>query len=481
MNNNIFPPSFLKKKAIVFSFLLALPVFLLGQFQADGPLLHAEQTLASRVFTKESVLTPTTYPESGFLLCDGVETPEYFRFFYFSTAVQEFNSHFVTLQKDTVTNTPGTLMNISMFNGLKTIKVNFSGEGTPTLYAKANGSLYEDFQNSSSYFSLTSGLTVDLNPLFDDLGYLTIINDSSIPVHIDSIEINYLCTHEIDQYFYSDESNNLGYARSAYSYLMQEHDQFLLMSNPTETTNNYSQGEYAGHPNKWYRWNGLALKNYQLDGEILNWGATPCGALVDDNIVIQMTAFIDPEIFYDPYAFFHIGPWVEVGDSTHTSLGWIQSYIGNDNYDPIGGINTERTDTYRGRFFTNFDWDPDYYGVGSGDWAFQNPDTTFVVGDPTTSLRDAYESNSLPFFNINFIIQGNSYQLIINNHLVFSSDNYFYETYTNQQYTIQQIHLQAVNYGSEADPEAIPPTELGDPLSAYFYGFTNPQISTPER
>lgn len=475
MTYNVSRSSLGPKKIIIFSLLLALPIVLLNQIKTDEHLLRAEEVLSSRTFTKETVSTPTTYSESGFLLCDGVAPSEYFRFFYFSTATQNLNDHLVTLQGDALTSTPGTLMNMSMFNGLKAITVIFSGGEGSVLHAKADSALFENYYGGS-FATLTSGVELDLNPLSEDLGYLTIVNDSDIPIHIDSIEITYRCSNEVDQYFYADENNELGYARSAHSYLMQEHDQFLLMTNPTETTNNYSQGEYAGYPNKWYRWNGLALKNYRLDDEVLNWGATPFGAMVDDHIVIQTTAMIDPAIFYDSEACFHLAPWIEVGDATHTSLGWIQSYIGSDNYDPIGGINTDRTDTYRGRFFTNYDWDPNYYSEGNGEWAFQDPDTTFVVDDPSTSLRDAYEEINLPFFNIRFVIEGNSYKLFINDFMIFSNDNYFFETYTNQQYTIQQIHLQAVNYGHQGDSEAIPPIELGDPLDPYFYGYTNPQI-----
>ncbi len=466
------------KKMIISLLLFALPIVFLSQIKDDAHPLRADPVLASRTFTKESVATPTVYPESGFLLCDGVLPSEQFRFFYFSAAAQSLSTHLVTLQKDSVSGTPGTLMNMSVFNGLSTITVTFSGDGTPELFAKADRGLYEHFE-TGSYEALTSGVEIDLNPSLQDFGYVTIINDSETPVHIDSIKISYACTNNVDQYFYADENNHLSYARSAYGQLLQEPDQFMLMTNPTATTNNYAQGDYAGHPNKWYRWNGLALQNYRLDGDQLNWGATPFGEMVDDHIVVQMTAMIDPAIFYNDDAYFHLAPWIEIGDETHTSLGWIQSYMGNDNYDPIGGINIERTDTYRGRFFTNFDWNPNYFSEGSGAWAFQNPETTFVVGDPTTSLKDAYASNHLPFFNISFVIEGNSYKLIINDFMIYNSDAYFYETYTDQQYTIQQIHLQAVNYGHQGDPEADPAIALGQPLDPYFYGFTNPQIFTP--
>jgi hypothetical protein len=210
------------------------------------------------------------------------------------------------------------------------------------------------------------------------------------------------------------------------------------------------------------------LQNYRDDSGTPNWDATPFGTLVHDEIIIQTTAFIDPATFYDPNALFHLAPWVHVGDESHQQVGWIQSYMGSDNYDPLGGVNTERTDTYRGRFFTNYAEHATY------GWGFQDPDTTTIVGDPLTTLREAYEAYNLPFFNIVFHINGNSYSLTINGYEVYDEANYFFEAEEynlDQEYSILQIHLQAVNYGDD-DP-------LGAPLSPYYYGFTNPLVTAP--
>jgi len=72
MTYNVSRSSLGPKKIIIFSLLLALPIVLLSQIKTDEHLLRAEEVLSSRTFTKETVSTPTTYSESGFLLCDGV-------------------------------------------------------------------------------------------------------------------------------------------------------------------------------------------------------------------------------------------------------------------------------------------------------------------------------------------------------------------------------------------------------------------------
>ncbi len=462
MNPNVIKTSLGVKKTIIFSLLFALPIIILGQYQSDNHRLRAETFEATRTFTKESVTTPIVYDNSGYLLCDGATNTEQFRFFYYSAAGQDFDDYLVILKADYENMTLGTLMNMSVFNGLTTIRVTFSGGD---LYAQAKPSLFENYDDVLYSTSLISGVAVDLNPDLADYGYVTIVTDSADPVTIESIEICYVCDHEVDSKFYYDDNNESLYARSVYSWVHQEHDMVMLATNPTTTTNNYSQGEYAGHPNKWYRWNGLAMQNYRDDLGIPNWNATPFGALVHDEIIIQMTAFIDSAIFYDEDALFNIGPWINVGDESHNEVGWIQSYMGSDNYDPLGGVNTERTDTYRGRFFTNYAEHTTYT------WGFQDPDATTVVGDAETTLREAFEAYNLPFFNIVFHIQGNAYTLFINGFEVYHEPNYFYEVYTDQQYSIKQIHFQAVNYGDD--------NPLGNPLSPYYYGFTNPTVVAP--
>ncbi len=462
MLENVIKSSFSTKKTIVFSLLFSLPIVMLAHIQTDDRRLRADMFEATRTFTKESVATPTAYDNSGYLLCDGLGVSEHFRFFYYSAAVQDLDNHLVVLQADTDDLILGTLMNMSVFNGVTTIKVTFSGGD---LYALATATLFQEYNNALYSNPLTSGISCDLNPMMQDFGYVTLVTDSLTPVVIDSIEVCYICDHEIDRAFYYDENNEPLYARSIPGWAHQESDMLMLATNPTATTNNYSIGDYAGHPNKWYRWNGLALQNYRDDDGIKNWAATRFGALINDEITIQMTAFVDPGIFYDENESFNIAPWIHIGDESHEDVDWIQSYMGSDNYDPIGGVNVERTDTYRGRFFTNHAEHETYT------WGFQDPDETTVVGNSEVTLREAYEANNLPFFNIVFQIDGNSYSLFINGFEVYNEPNYFFDTYVDQQYSILQIHLQAVNYGTN-DP-------LGQPLAPYYYGFTNPIVTAP--
>lgn len=153
---------------------------------------------------------------------------------------------------------------------------------------------------------------------------------------------------------------------------------------------------------------------------------------------------------------------------------WMQSYIGNDNFDPIGGVNLlGRTDTYTGRFFTNF-----ASSDGGVSWGFQDPDETTVVGDATTTLREAYEAINLPFFNVRFVVNLNSYSVYINNFKVYEENEAFYlkANYTDQTYCLETFELQAVNYGDGIDTDGEDPDTIATPLPSYFVAYTNPIV-----
>ena len=223
-------------------------------------------------------------------------------------------------------------------------------------------------------------------------------------------------------------------------------------------------------------------RNYALVGESHDYSATPQGEFVDNVFEIVVSVMVDPTVFYNPSAWYCVAPWVALATSEHGVLPdvgnyvWMQSYIGNDNLDPIGGLNLlGRTDTYSGRFFTNF-----AAGGGGYDYGFLNPDTATVIGDSETTLREAYETINLPFFNVRFFVYQNSYSVYINGFEVYHEENAFYdaENYVDQEYCLESFELQAVNYGDGVDSDGEGPDTIASPLMPGGYGvaYTNPIV-----
>lgn len=400
---------------------------------------------------------------------------------YYSTNSDLENDSFLVLSA-TNPKMPGVFLNLTVINGLKSVKVNFSGG---TLYAIGSETCFERFTPD-----LGDELTSEVTKTFtgEKNGYLLIITNSLTDVTIDSVTIQFYCSNEVDADFaFVPSVNNYTGSRSLAQDIFLEHDAIRFQTNPTETTNNYSAGTYAGHNNYWYRYNGVTPSNYALDGGIHNYATTPKGEFVSDCFEVVISVMVDPSIFYNPTAWFCLAPWVALATSNHQILPdagsyvWMQSYIGNDNFDPIGGVNLlGRTDTYQGRFFTNF-----AAGGGGYDWGFQNPDTTMVIGDSKTTLREAYEAINLPFFNVRFFVDGNSYSLFINGFEIYHEDEAFYlaENYTNQKFSLECFELQAVNYGDGVDSDGAGPDTIASPRMPGGYGvaYTNPIVREVER
>lgn len=64
-------------------------------------------------------------------------------------------------------------------------------------------------------------------------------------------------------------------------------------------------------------------------------------------------------------------------------------------------------------------------------------------------LKEAYEATNLPFFHVRFEVIENSYAVYINGFKVQEEINFFYETYNNEKYSLNNIALHGVNYGLE--------------------------------
>ena len=395
---------------------------------------------------------------------------------YYSTNSDLTNDSLLVLSA-TDAKMPGVFLNLTVINGLRSVNVEFSGG---TLYAIATETCFERFIPDSED-ELTSEVTKTFSG--EKNGYLLIMTNSLSDVTIDSVTIQYYCSNEVDADFvYAPGVNNVTGSRSWAQNVYLEHDAIRFQTNPTETTNNYSSGTYAGHNNYWYRFNGVTPSNYALNGEVHDYTATPHGEFVSDCFEVIITVMVDPTVFYDPAAWYCVAPWVALATEEHAILPdagnyvWMQSYIGNDNFDPIGGLNAlGRTDTYEGRFFTNF-----ASGGGGYEWGFQDPDATTVIGDEETTLREAYEAINLPFFNVRFFVYRNSYTLFINGFKVYHEDDAFYlaGNYTGQKYCLERFELQAVNYGDGVDSDGDGPDTIASPRMPGGYGvaYTNPIV-----
>jgi len=405
-------------------------------------------------------------PQRGYIDNDNMK-------FYYSTASALDDTSLVVLSAVDETE-PGILLNLTVINGLMKINVTFSGSGT--LYAMATKTLFEDYSPEVDNV-LTSGEDYYVS---GDVGYLLLMADSLTGLSISNLQIWYECQNNVDQYFVFDEEiNHFTGARSWGVNRELKNDYVTFTTNPTLYTNNYSSGYMTDptetHEDFWYRWNGVSLRNHALVEGAKDYTSTPFGEFTSNHFSISTTVFVDPAVFYDEDAWFCVAPWISLASGEHGTLpdiggyAYMQSYIGSDNIDPVGGIRTEYGGiSYRGRFFTNYAWNGE-------DYSFQDPDATAVLSDPSTTLREAYASVNLPFFNVRFVVTENEYSVFINNYEVYHEDNAFYlaEDYSGQQYCLETMELQAVNYG---DGTLADDGKYNTPLSGYFVGYSNPLV-----
>lgn len=389
---------------------------------------------------------------------------------YYSTNSSLTSDHFLILSA-TDEKTPGVLLNLTVINGLSSVKVSFSGG---PLYAISTRTMFENFSPVAENL-LSSDVAMDLGDGFGSYGYLLILTPSTTDVTIDEITFSYTCDHEVDDDFIIDpQVNHYTGARSYAKSYEIGHDLVRFKTNPTPTNNNYSTGTTDEKNNFWYRFNGISSRNYALVAGEKDFTATPHGNTTSYWMEVTTTVMVDPKVFYDPNAFFCAAPWLALSTTNHEVFPdnndyiWLQSYIGNDNFDPLVGVNTlGRDDTYTGRFFTNFAYDS-----SKDEYRFQDPDETLIV-DGELTLREAYETINLPFFNVKFEIYGNDYRVFINGIKVFEETEAFYaeEDFDEQPIYIERIELQGVNYGSGVGSDAY---GIATPLPNYELSFSNP-------
>ena len=395
----------------------------------------------------------------------------------------------------------GMIYNRSLINGLSSLKVSFSGGH---LYYQFTSFLMEDMEFYTGTNELTSGVSVSVNP---DKGYFVIYTGGGDRVNIDSIDVGYSCQEELTATQIFDKNNNMGGARSLAKRTTFNDGYVEIENNPLKTTNNYSVGSDSKHQYTWYRWNGRYFDKSADLGTKFSFGMTVIG---------EYSRMVDPN------KYFHYAVWPQFDYGNPDDRPWVQTYIGNDNYEPLGRDNALHPedaftyDSYTGRFFGSYDY-PDTYHVRNvttgkdvvdpnnvayhfytqaeaqafidnklsslypddefitrktKDYIFADPDNTDIAGGGMT-LRQAYDKYQLPFWYIRFDIHLNidndpECAIWINNMLVYRDTIFYeYDTVNTPDINIWTMPLHVVNYGINAE---------GDPDESYTGTFTYPRL-----
>ena len=152
-------------------------------------------------------------------------------------------------------------------------------------------------------------------------------------------------------------------------------------------------------------------------------------------------------------------------------------YFGNDTYEPLGynlpdgsinpnAINTNYTDTYTGRFFSDYD----------ENWNFANPDVQTLPGSNLT-LRQAYQKYTLPYWHIRFVCDAttNNLKCYVNGMLYLDEDMFDaeddYQYVEGEAITINALQMHVLNYGTGQQDAPNTPRE------SYKGVFTFPRIT----
>ena len=356
----------------------------------------------------------------------------------------------------------GMIYNRSVINGFESLTVTFTGG---TLHYVFTDFLMQDMDFNSTD-TLVSGEKVDVP---SGKAYFLIYNESTTPVTIQTIDIAASCDGSIDStMIYSDQffgATGMGGARSLAKKTTTELGFVEIENNPTKDTNNYSRGNHvsSSHDDSWYRWNGRFFSKSDYLGTDFSFGMT---------IVGNISQIIDEN------KFFHYNVWPQFGydgvSSDALLNSYIQTYIGNDNYEPLGkdaALHKEdpyTKESYTGRFFTD-------YGVYDEQWKFCDPDTTFIE-DGVTTFRQAYEAYDLPFWFIRFDVFFDAEKgvpvcdVTINGFKLFSQEIFDAEDYDAEKKLplyINTLPMHLVNYG--VDIEA-------NPDESYVGSFTYPRL-----
>ena len=356
----------------------------------------------------------------------------------------------------------GMVYNRSVINGFKTLKAKFSGGD---LYYKFTDFLMEDMDFAGETNTLISNVAVNVPA---GKAYFVVFNKSETPVAIESLEVEYACAGNIDESMLYNKSIDLGYARSGSKTVVKDDSFLVLENNPQSNNNNHSTGSHGGNRDSWYRFNGRFFPALSDLGTDFTFGMTVVGNISQ---------------VLDETDYFHYNVWPQFtygGTYYDEDQGkdlpddpWVQTYIGNDNYEPLGKDGALHPDdpyvneSYTGRFFTDYG----YYG---GDWVFADPDNV-LIADGTKTFRQAYEEHPLPYWYLEFHVYLNSDEgndawcdIKINGTLIYSS--YIFENYdavNKPSISIKTIPMHVVNFGQD---------DSNNPRDSYIGTFTYPRI-----
>jgi len=369
----------------------------------------------------------------------------------------------------------GMIYNRSVINGFTSLTVTF-GEGT--LYYKLTDFLMEDMDFDTETHTLTNGVPVEVQ---NGEAYFVVFNKSTTPVAIESLDIEYQCNGDIDAEMLFNKNTSLGGARSVSKRFTKEDSFIELENNPTLYTNNHSTGNdiSTDHDNSWYRWNGKYFTRSANLGTDFRFGMTIIGNISQ---VLDETDYFHFNVW--PQFSYGATKWDEKKkEYVPFDEQWIQTYIGNDNYEPLGKDHAPYPDdytdyTYTGRFYGNYDsydenWNVDYT-LGDPGWKFADPDHVDIAGGGKT-LREAYEEYPLPFWYLEFHVyldedNDPKCDISINGRLIYSEwIFYYYDTVNKPSIYITTFPMHLINYGQD---------NSRNPRDSYVGSFTYPRLIT---
>ena len=393
----------------------------------------------------------------------------------------------------------GMAYNRSLIGNLEKIRVDFSGGDLQYVFTEF---LMEDMNfDSKTGNKFESGKPVDVP---EDKCYFVIYTKNTTPVKIDSLKLKLRenSTFDDHQIYNLTSETELGGARSVSKKYTITDSYVEMESNPQSHTNNHSKGTHyicdrekggCGHyyvsetpitecthchventiktlnKSTWYRWNGQYLPESEDLGTEFTFGMTIAG---------EFSRMVDETKFFH----YNVWPQFSYGSTKKDEDVWVQTYIGNDNYEPLGKDNALNpsdpyvNESYAGRFFGNYDW---YNAQGivdysdpSGAWKFGDPDLC-KIPDGSKTLREAYKAYNLPFWFIKFHVylgEGDepTADIFINGTKVYSLEIFEeYDTVAKPSLHIKTLPMHMVNYGIDLD---------GPPGDSYTGTLTLPRL-----
>ena len=341
----------------------------------------------------------------------------------------------------------GMIYNRSAINGFTQLTVKFSGGD---LYYVFSDFLMENMDFNGSILTSESPVSVPNNE-----AYFIVYTTSTSAVNIDSVKVDYTCDHSIDNEMMYNKNSSMGYARSAAKRTVPEDSYVEIENNPQTNNNNYSTGSHGGNADSWYRFNGRFLRESEDLGTDFTFGMTIVG---------------DYAYMVNEDRNFHYNVWPQFTCGNENDEPWVQTYIGNDNRDPLG----VKSNTFTGRFYTNLDfydsnWNVDYE---HGSYMFGDPDQAKTY-DGAMTLRAAYEKYNLPFWFLTFHVYLNEendawVDIKINGLSIYTT--YIFDDYdkvNTPSIKIKTLPMHLINYGVDG---------TSTPDASYKGYFTYPRL-----